>query len=724
MSTPKEKKEDILDLTLRPRSWEEYVGQEKLKENLKIIITAAKQRKEIPEHLLFYGGSGLGKTSLAHLVAKEIGSEIKVTSGPAIERAGDLAAILTNLPEGAVLFLDECLEGDTLIALADGTFKRIKDIKNKDRVVGGTVSSFFKKNVSTTIKIKTSFNSIECSKTHPCIVARNGEIKTVSAKDIKKSDYLLIPIQLPHITKNNLSIAQAKFLALILCDGHINKEGRTIQVETRKDYPFFKKIFEEGIKSFDLSKSPKNKIGTPRKTNLKYTLKITKRDSQLLRIYSTNLVEELISIGIPLGNKHDIIEVPTIIFNAPLESIKAFIDVCFCCEGWVINSKEGRDVRLMLDMNSKSFIQQLQLLLKKFGIHGSHYIRKRKKDMHRLSISGKNLELFYKKIGLSLPRKSDALHQICTSSHLLKPDLIPLPKFWINNEYSNYTKITRPNLENLLELNLNLQDRLNYHYEKIKDIQRIKKKKTVYDFTTTEHTFIANGILTHNCHRLSRVIEEYLYPAMEEFKLNLILGKGPMARTMELKIPRFTLIGATTRLASLSAPLRSRFGAIFGLNFYQVSDIEKILQRSAQILNVEMDKEPLKIIAKSSRFTPRVANHLLKRVRDFAQVKGEGKITEKITIEALKSLEIDELGLIRNDRRILEAIIRKFNGGPVGLQALAAATAEEEDTILDIYEPYLMRLCFIERTSRGRIATKLAYQHLGMKFRNPQNHLL
>jgi len=211
---------------------------------------------------------------------------------------------------------------------------------------------------------------------------------------------------------------------------------------------------------------------------------------------------------------------------------------------------------------------------------------------------------------------------------------------------------------------------------------------------------------------------------MEEFRLNLILGKGPMARTMELKIPRFTLIGATTRLASLSAPLRSRFGAIFGLNFYQVSDIEKILQRSAQILNIETDMESLKIIAQCSRFTPRVANHLLKRVRDFAQVKGEGKITEKITLEALKSLEIDELGLIRNDRRILEAIIKKFNGGPAGLQALAATTEEEEETILDIYEPYLMRLGFIERTSRGRVATKLAYQHLGIKFKNPQNHLL
>lgn len=226
------------------------------------------------------------------------------------------------------------------------------------------------------------------------------------------------------------------------------------------------------------------------------------------------------------------------------------------------------------------------------------------------------------------------------------------------------------------------------------------------------------------CHRLNRVIEEFLYPAMEDFKLNLILGKGPMAKTMELKIPCFTLIGATTRLASISSPLRSRFGAIFGLNFYQNSDIEKIIKRSAQILNIEIDDEALKIIAKSSRLTPRTANHLLKRVRDFAQVKGEGKINKAITEKALNSLEIDEIGLTFNDKKILQTLIEKFQGGPIGLQALAAASQEEQETILDIYEPYLMQLGFIERTSRGRVATKLAYQHLGIKLKRSQQILI
>jgi len=224
-------------------------------------------------------------------------------------------------------------------------------------------------------------------------------------------------------------------------------------------------------------------------------------------------------------------------------------------------------------------------------------------------------------------------------------------------------------------------------------------------------------------HRLNRIIEEYLYPAMEDFKLNIIVGKGPMARTMELSLPRFTLIGATTRLALLSSPLRNRFGAIFQLDFYKTEDIERIIQRSSQILKIETEPEAVKIIAQRARFTPRVANRLLKRVRDFAQVQAKGKITAPIAKKALEFLEVDYQGLEPGDRRILDVLINKFNGGPVGIQALAATASEEKDTILDIYEPYLMQLGFIERTPRGRMATKFAYHHLGLKKTENQNLL-
>jgi len=221
-------------------------------------------------------------------------------------------------------------------------------------------------------------------------------------------------------------------------------------------------------------------------------------------------------------------------------------------------------------------------------------------------------------------------------------------------------------------------------------------------------------------HRLYIAIEEFLYPAMEEYKLHIVLGKGPMARTMEIALPRFTLIGATTRIALLSSPLRSRFGATFQLNFYNQEDVEKIIERSARILKVQIEPKAIREIAKRSRFTPRVANRLLKRVRDWAQVEADGIVTKKIAQKALGFLEIDKMGLEEGDRRVLKAIIEKFNGGPVGLQAIAAATSEEIDTILDIYEPYLMQLGFVERTPRGRVATKLAFEHLGIKYSGNQ----
>lgn len=216
-------------------------------------------------------------------------------------------------------------------------------------------------------------------------------------------------------------------------------------------------------------------------------------------------------------------------------------------------------------------------------------------------------------------------------------------------------------------------------------------------------------------HRLHKTIEEILYPAMEDYALDIIMGKGPSARTLRLDLPKFTIIGATTLASLLSAPLRDRFGITHHLNFYEKSDIEKIIKRSAKILGVEIDDEAKKEIAARSRRTPRIANRLLKRVRDYCEVKGDGKISLKDCLEAFAMLEVDELGLDLIDRRILETIAVKFKGGPVGLNTLAAATGEEMDTIENMYEPYLMQLGFIDRSPRGRIITHLGYEHLGMK---------
>lgn len=213
-------------------------------------------------------------------------------------------------------------------------------------------------------------------------------------------------------------------------------------------------------------------------------------------------------------------------------------------------------------------------------------------------------------------------------------------------------------------------------------------------------------------HRLNRVIEEVLYPAMEEYALDIIIGKGPSARTLRIDLPKFTLIGATTKVSLLSSPLRDRFGSTLHLNFYEDTDIEKIINRSARILQVNVTPESINQIAKRSRKTPRVANRLLKRVRDFAQVKSIAQIDKTTAINALNMLEIDELGLDQIDRRILETIITKFSGGPVGLNTIAAATAEEMETVEEVYEPFLIQIGFLNRTPRGRMATPQAYQHL------------
>jgi len=213
-------------------------------------------------------------------------------------------------------------------------------------------------------------------------------------------------------------------------------------------------------------------------------------------------------------------------------------------------------------------------------------------------------------------------------------------------------------------------------------------------------------------HRLSRSVEEVLYPAMEDYALDIVIGKGPGAKSLRLKLPSFTLIGATTRYAMLSSPLRDRFGVINRLDFYDNAAIEQIIKRSAVILGVKAEAEGLKEIACRARGTPRVANRLLKRVRDYAQVKSQGVITKDIADKALEQLEVDSIGLDETDHKLLYSIINKFNGGPVGLETLAASISEEADTIMDVYEPYLLQLGFLERTPRGRVATENAYQHL------------
>lgn len=213
-------------------------------------------------------------------------------------------------------------------------------------------------------------------------------------------------------------------------------------------------------------------------------------------------------------------------------------------------------------------------------------------------------------------------------------------------------------------------------------------------------------------HRLSHVVEEVLYPAMEDFALDIVIGKGPSARSLRLKLPKFTLIGATTRLALMTSPLRDRFGVVYRLEFYDTASMKAIVRQKAAALKSPVDDGGLEEIADRSRGTPRVAIRLLKRTRDYAQVRAQGVITREVARAALEMLEVDQLGLDQVDRKVMTAIIHKFDGGPVGLETLADSISEETDTLMDVYEPYLLQLGFLERTNRGRVATRLAYEHL------------
>ncbi len=222
-------------------------------------------------------------------------------------------------------------------------------------------------------------------------------------------------------------------------------------------------------------------------------------------------------------------------------------------------------------------------------------------------------------------------------------------------------------------------------------------------------------------HRLNRQVEEVLYPAMEDFAIDIVIGKGATARSIRLELPHFTLVGATTRAGLLTAPLRDRFGVISRMEFYTVDELQTILARSAQVLGVELDPEGAREMARRSRGTPRLANRLLRRVRDFAQVKYDGVITREVAVFALDLMEVDRLGLDNGDRNILTTIIHKFSGGPVGLETLAAALGEDAGTLEEVYEPYLIQNGLIQRTPRGRIVTKRAYEHLGISCRDAQN---
>lgn len=767
MLTPKQLNEDrYLDLTLRPCSFDEYMGQQKIKDNLKILMEAAKKRREPIEHVLLYGGSGLGKC----------------------------------INKNSIVFTEKgMLEIGQLGRLNKKGFQK-KKIKIYSNPGLKSTSHFYNNGQSKTIKIETHQGfELEGTLNHPIVALdNNGEIIFKPLEKLKKGDYVAIQRGqncFGHITtlpkfdfqpkSNNfrnydqytipkkLTPELARICGYLIGDGYINSKSGSGTLTFNNDNKEILRDFQKlWFKIF----------------NQKTKIKKYKNKCPLILINNSKVRQFLLNIDLPYSTapyKH----IPSVIMQAPKEIVKEFLKGYFECDGHIRPNCRQIDV----SSASRTLLKQIQIILLNFGIisrlYEDHH-KKQKAIYWRLWITGGDVDIFNQEIGFISSQKTQAQDNFSPFKNTNK-DLVPYAKNKIKEikqvvselnralykkhyRHTSKAEISSGEMNKCLDIVATIANKV---VEKAKEHRKLCSPQIFWDkivsikqsyaqtvdvTVPSNHTFFANGFINHNttlahviakemncnikvtsgpaiekvgdlasiltnlqegdilfcdeCHRLNKTIEEVLYPAMEDFLLDIIIGKGPSARTLRLELPRFTLIAATTRIGLLSSPLRSRFGVTFRLDFYKEEDIEKIIERSAKILKTTIEPEAIQIIARCSRWTPRVANRLLKRIRDYAQVKADGLIDRKLAQEALKMLEIDELGLEPTDRYILETIIKKFNGGPVGLQALAAATNEEQDTIEEIYEPYLLRLGFLARTPKGRLATQLAYQHLGLKY--------
>jgi len=768
------KEDEILDQTLRPKTWQDFLGQEKIKKNIRIIIEAAKERKETPDHMLFYGGSGLGKC-----INKE-----------------------------SIIFTERGMI--TIGSLGNLIKKGFQE--NKVRVYSNPrpnfSSHFYNNGESKTIKIQTHQKyELEGTINHSIVSLVNGKMTFKQLKDIRKGDYVAIQrgqnffgniTKLPefnfipkeHNHKNyncytipaHISPGLARMCGYLIGDGQINKQSNG------SGKMIFSNSNPQLLKDFQ-----KLWLGI---FNQKVKIEQWKNKCPVIRAGNVKIREFFLNIGLSYSTAKDK-NIPFTILQAPKIAVKEFLRAYFECDGHIRPNCRQMEA----DSISNLLLKQIQIVLLNFGVISRVYksnqggTKRCPNPTWRLSITGGDVEIFLSEIGFISSKKNRAWKNFTLVQNTNK-DIVPFGKEKIkeikklsiglnrNLRKKEYRSSARGDIS-ITEIK-NCQNKILKIWEEIREkvdelskisnphifwdaIEKIEKgwSHTVDLTVPSNHTFFANGFINHNTtlshliakemganirvtsgpviekvgdlaalltnlnegdvlfidelHRLNKLCEEIAYPALEDFKLNIIIGKGPMAKTMELKLPHFTLIGATTRIALLSSPLRNRFGATFQLNFYKTEDIEKIIQNSAKILGVKITSEAIKIMAECSRFTPRIANRLLKRIRDFAQVDGKGIIDKPITKRALMLLEIDELGLELGDRKILKAIVKKFKGGPVGLKTLAAASSEEEDTILEVYEPYLMRLGLIERTPQGRVATKAAYEHLKLNYKTTKN---
>lgn len=674
----------VLYRKYRPKTFSEIVGQEHVVKTLTNAILMGM----VSHAYLFYGPRGTGKTTMARLLAKAVNctrrksfepcnqciSCIEISEGRAIDLIEIDAASnrgideIRSLREGVgvvptkskykVYVIDECLTGDHLITMSDGKVKKISEIKNGEKVasielktgeiIEGKVRNWFKRKTNQIIEIKTPQTFLRCTPTHRLWTFRDNRFSLVQARDLKVDDFLLSPVYLPHIQKNDLTPDQLNLLALIQCDGHISKDAQMIQIEVRKDNEYFQNIVKKGMKGWGILKPP--------------VIKITSRGTTLIRIYSKELKDIFLGLGCPAGKKSTEIDVSDTVFQAPLKSVKSYIDTCFCCEGNIDFNKSLNLYRLNFNSTSEIFVRKLQLLLKKFGISSSilKIPRKDKKysTVYRLSLSHYNLQIFQQKIGLSLKRKANILAKCSLKKE--KQDTIPIEKIIIREQkkiklsyplrasLGIYPDI-RQHLSRRAVINFikvggvpELNKYLQFRYEKIKKIKIQNEEEIVYDFTVENiHTFIANGICSSNCHQLTKEASNALLKTLEEPPRHVI----------------FVL--CTTEFSKVLPTITSRCQR-FEFRKLNLSQIVRRLEIISKKEKIKIEKEAIELIARTAQGSIRDAESLLDEVMITVPKSKESKIEKERVGEILGIVGIEVVS------RLVDLLAKKDEKGALG----------------------------------------------------------
>jgi Holliday junction DNA helicase RuvB len=841
--SPEKRPEDQTDHALRPRRLDDLIGQDRVKENLAILIAAAKRRSEALDHVLFYGPPGLGKCITADsLVLTGNGLVEFSTIIPAgmaadqytpcdqqvygvnglepashVYRAGRVPTLRLTTRSGFTL--EGTPHHPVMVATPDGPqWKQLADLAHNDfvaiardtqiwgpsepvrfeptylsgparrqaadervRLAYGTLLDQFGR-TPTARELDTAYGAGQKRNPTPRLAAQRLGFPLADGRLLPGSSAAVVSQAAPdaHETRwhapKYLNTDLAYFIGLVVGDGHFEQKA--------------------GAPAFDITASESEiqaEVIRIASAELGVEAKVMNYAGRAPRLrFSQNIGRFLISLGVqPVLAAEKCI--PARILAGPAEVARAFLQGLFDADGhaWRIG---------YVDFSSKSqrLARETQVLLANFGIIAHRTVKKVKGETYwQLFVGGQDAVRFAERIGFRLARKQARL----AAERRLVPgvsrsDQVPFAHIAIRQLFD----ATRPHSHQLHKVfdHVRAGDRLLSRQQVEKLLSRLPADQSwpadavgrlqalldphiywdrvadltpsvadVYDFCVREtHSFVANGFYNHNTtlahvianemgvnikvtagpvieragdlaailtnlragdilfidevHRLGKTVEEVLYPAMEDYALDIVIGKGPSARNIRLKLPRFTVIGATTRLALLTAPLRARFGAVYRLDFYDLPAMNAIVSRAAGMLAVTADAEGIQEIARRARGTPRVALRLLKRVRDFAQVRAAGHITVEVARAGLNLMEVDELGLDNLDRQVLRAIIEKYNGGPVGLETIAASISEESDTIMDVVEPYLLQRGFLDRTPRGRVVTKNAYDHLGLPYHGPE----